>query len=157
MTEADIRRFWRKVEKSDACWRWLGRPMTVGYGYFGRSEAGVKVDGYAHRMSWEIHYGSVPDGLCVLHRCDNRMCVNPAHLFLGTRTDNQADAAAKGRLPHGDRHWATKISEELIPVIMARLEAGETQVAVARDYGVSRQAVTNLVLRRRKSMKEAQG
>jgi len=156
MTEKDVKRFWRKVEKGDVCWRWLGRPVHVGYGYFGRREEGQKVDGYAHRTSWEIHYGAVPDGFCVLHRCDNRMCVNLAHLFLGTRTDNQADAAAKGRMPHGDRHWNTKISEELVPVVLKRLSDGETQEVVARDYGVSRQAVGNLA-RRRKSVKEAQG
>jgi DNA-binding XRE family transcriptional regulator len=134
-------RFWRKVEKHDGCWRWTGRPMTVGYGYIMDDDGS---DTYAHRVSWRLHYGSIPDGMCVLHRCDNRICVNPAHLFLGTRADNMADKTAKGRTPHGENHWNSKLSSADVREIVKRLEAGETQTSIARDYGVYRQAIGSI-------------
>lgn len=90
-------RFWAKVEKSEGCWNW--RAATVrGYGEFrigGRSVSPM----YAHRVSWTMANGPIPVGLLVLHHCDNRRCVRPSHLFLGTVADNAQDASRKGRLP----------------------------------------------------------
>jgi hypothetical protein len=88
-------RFWEKVKKSDTndCWEWQSTTNNKGYGTIsikGRSRL-------AHRFSYEIHNGSIPNGLNVLHRCDNPLCCNPAHLFLGTQRDNIADMVAKGR------------------------------------------------------------
>ena len=157
MNDKLIRRFWSKVQKSDNCWRWTGRPMTVGYGYFSMLVEGVKKDGYAHRASWEIHYGPIPDGLCVLHRCDNRMCVNPAHLFLGTRAENQQDAAAKGRMPHGEAHWAAKLSDTDVDTIVQRIAAGETHASLGKEFGVSRQAITNINRSLRRSLRVVEG
>lgn len=157
MDQNTIKRFWRKVAKSDACWRWLGKPMSVGYGYFSTTSNGERKDGYAHRTSWEIHYGAIPDGLCVLHRCDNRMCVNPAHLFLGTRAENQQDAANKGRMPHGPAHWNTKLSEADVSTIIDRIAAGETHATIASTYGVSRQAITNISIGRRRCLRVVNG
>jgi hypothetical protein len=97
-------RFWTKVNKlaRDGCWEWLGSaPKRPGYGRFntGIKRAGNWVVINAHRYSWELHNGPVPKGLWVLHRCDNRVCIRPDHLFLGSVTDNNRDMIAKGR------HW----------------------------------------------------
>jgi hypothetical protein len=71
------------------CWEWKGKPKDTGYGTF--------LNGYAHRYAYEIVNGPIPAGMCVLHRCDNRICVRPDHLFLGTKEDNTADMWSKGR------------------------------------------------------------
>ena len=96
-------RFWAKVARGSTseCWLWLGGISSTGYGSIKRS-GGARIT--AHRASWELHRGPVPDGLWVLHRCDVRRCVNPAHLFLGTRLDNIRDMDAKGRRSVGFRH-----------------------------------------------------
>lgn len=96
MTLAD--RFWLKVQKGSGCWLWTGGKHGRGYG--GLHCGGKVFRKYlqAHRVSWELHHGPIPDGLWVLHKCDNPICVNPDHLFLGTRQDNMGDCAAKGRI-----------------------------------------------------------
>jgi hypothetical protein len=90
--ETDIREFWSKVQKTDSCWEWVGKKDHAGYGYFkgGRT---------AHRFSWEITHGPIPEGLCICHHCDNPSCVRPDHLFLGTHQDNVWDSKRKGRRP----------------------------------------------------------
>lgn len=92
-----IPRFWEKVQKSDGCWVWTGATMKSrgGYGAFNVGEHRVK---YAHRFSWEIHNGPIPDRMFICHHCDNPKCVRPDHLFLGDHWDNMADATFKGRM-----------------------------------------------------------
>jgi hypothetical protein len=88
-------RFWQFVDKSGDCWLWTG--CTNGkYGRIGDGKSSrTKL---AHRASYEMHFGPIPKGLWVLHRCDTPACVNPDHLFLGTRADNMKDAHEKGRI-----------------------------------------------------------
>lgn len=101
--------FWLRVEKGPDCWSWSGRRDPFGYGVvqlgLGKPRTG------AHRASWEIHNGPLPQdedkkrGTCVLHKCDNPACVRPDHLFLGTRADNSHDAQRKGRLNIPEKGW----------------------------------------------------
>jgi len=105
-------RFWNKVKQStpNNCWLWVAS-KTGGYGRF-------RIDGKvrkAHRVSWEIHNGSIPNGLCVLHNCDNPPCVNPGHLWLGTQEENILDMKRKGRGrgPTGKNQWTNLFPEKL--------------------------------------------
>lgn len=90
-------RFWAKVDKGDGCWEWTGGRANRGYGHV---EPVRGQNRSAHRVSWELTNGPIPDGLWVLHRCDNPPCVRPSHLFLGTHADNMRDMEAKGRGKH---------------------------------------------------------
>ena len=98
--------FWKRVKKTQICWIWTGRFDGVGYGIIqlGRGE---KRKG-AHRASWELHYGKIPDGLMICHHCDNPSCVRPDHLFLGTQKDNLQDASRKGRMKSAGKGWLGK-------------------------------------------------
>lgn len=96
-----VERFWKFVDKTSGCWLWTGTRSAFGHGSFSIGRRNLKAK--AHRFSYEIHVGPIPDGLHVLHRCDNPPCVNPDHLFVGTDADNVADCIAKGRKHRGPR------------------------------------------------------
>jgi hypothetical protein len=142
-------RFAAKVQPPDAngCWLWAGAKSGAGYGHIG-------VDGMtvsAHRVSWALVNGPVPDGLHVLHRCDVKRCVNPAHLFVGTNTDNVRDAINKGRFGHsrhvrGEKHPRAKLRAEDVYTIRAALAEGASQSSLARRFGVTSNAVNAIAL-----------
>lgn len=130
-------------DTNGGCLLWTGYPVK---GYGAIRVSGNKV--YAHRLAWELVNGSIPDGICVLHRCDVPACVNPNHLFLGTHAENAADRAAKGRNRGGDRRGEknshAKLTAATVLVIRERLASGEHQRTIASSFGVSQQTVSKL-------------
>src|SRR3990167_8700408 len=111
-THSIEQRFWGKVRKTPGCWLWTAK-LLKGYGRLwvaGHSER-------AHRVAWLLHYGQIDAGLLVLHKCDNPCCVNPKHLFLGTASDNILDAAAKGRMAHGEKNGNRKLTTDQVLTI----------------------------------------
>lgn len=99
-------RFWEKVEKTEGCWLWTASTRN-GYGQIALGGRGNPVL-YAHRVSYEMHHGPIPDGLVVMHTCDVRSCVRPDHLTVGTQAENLADMVAKGRSYRGPKPWASE-------------------------------------------------
>jgi hypothetical protein len=169
-------RFWEKVDQSagpDACWPWIGalfrstKAREFWYGQF-------QLDGsprLAHRVAWLLVNGEIPDGIKVLHTCDNPPCCNPTHLFLGTTLDNNRDMMAKGRgrfpgprvpaagnkngsrtkpesRPRGESHPKTNLTNDQV-VEMRRLHhEGVKQVRLAERYGIDKTVVSKIITRR---------
>ena len=128
--------FWNHVEKTATCWLWTGTKDPNGYGIL-ISRKLVKSRMQAHRFSYELHYGPITSGLFVCHRCDNPTCVNPEHFFLGTHSDNMADAKQKGRTPQGSKHWQSKLDEQKVDYIFKLRQTGMTHKAIATELGVT--------------------
>lgn len=135
--------FWKKVRKTDTCWFWFGAKGGGGYGTFGRKN---KVQ--PHRYSYELHKGKIPEGMWVLHKCDNRKCVNPNHLFLGDLKSNVEDMVKKGRQSRGEKRYNTRFKNDDIKNIRKRVALGETLSSVARSFGVTLQCVWLIIKRK---------
>jgi hypothetical protein len=131
------------VDKETGCWNWTGRLAENGYGRV--SAPGGNAYHLAHRASYREFVGPIPSGLCVCHKCDNRRCINPEHLWLGTRDDNMKDMVAKNRSLVGEKHPNSRLDAELVRQI--REDAREYR-AIAAEYGITFGMVGHIKLRR---------
>lgn len=154
-------RFFANVRRvPSGCWEWTASVDGQGYGWF--SGLGERK---AHRASFVLHKGAIPKGFCVLHSCDNPRCVNPAHLSIGSATRNQAEKAARGRAkglnvgdlngmrtspqsrPTGTRNGASKLTPASVREIRTRALGGAPVSVLAREFGVSRAAINDVIER----------
>lgn len=142
-------RFWKKVLKRDGCWEWQGCTMPVTNHPELRGHGQLRVDGkaiLAHIFSWTLHHGPVPPDLFVLHHCDNRPCVRPDHLFLGTKKDNTQDALRKDRLPYGERtSWAKLTAQQVREIRHLRATTPLSYCAMGRQFRVSEATIRAII------------
>lgn len=128
------------------CREWQRAVHPKGYGLVA---VGVKSRvKRVHRVYYELLHGPIPEGLHVCHRCDNRRCCNPDHLFLGTPAENMHDCDNKERRPKGSTHWRARFTEADVRAIRARHAAGADQAVLAAEYGVSQAAISDVCRRR---------
>ena len=140
---------------ADECWVWRGHISSAGYGQARIGGRKGKLF-QAHRISWTIHFGEIQNGLHVLHKCDNRPCVNPNHLFLGTNNDNIADRVAKGRsnrwiatAPREKHPRAIIFKEQLDEMI--RLRANKVKVVtIAKQFNICKEHCSKLLVQAKK-------
>jgi len=133
-------RFWEHVDKTGSCWLWTGSKDKDGYGGFtDENRRNIR----AHRASWIIHFGPIPTGMNVCHKCDNPPCVRPDHLFLGTYQDNTIDMVNKGRhggggkgVSRGSRNGCAKLNEQQVLKIRDLLDKGEKTDIIAAKFKV---------------------
>lgn len=146
--EKSRERFLDKVLRGNECWEWQGATSENGYGQFRVGDKTLQ----AHRVSWLLHFGPIPDGMCVCHKCDNRSCVKPGHFFLGTLLDNIQDKVNKGRQSKGPSHQAacrgprpsmqgsrhphSRLTEDQVRDIREAIAFEERTQVVAARYGV---------------------
>ncbi len=149
-----VERFWRKVNKTESCWLWTGAKTFGGYGVISSAPPKPYKPIRAHRLSYEIHKGEIPEGHDVLHTCDAPTCVNPEHLFTGTPKDNYADCLAKGRnyttderRQRGEKHHGSKLDESTVLAIRAEYAAGASMRKLAPKYDVDRKTIAMIVKR----------
>jgi hypothetical protein len=148
-------RLWPKVNKDGPipehrpelgpCWVWTGSTVGSGYGQIEHQHRHWRV----HRLVYVLTHGPIPDGLDVLHSCDNPPCCNPAHLRVGSKPQNMREASSRGRISRGTGRWNARLSPESVRAIRVAASQGMTHVAIGQRFGVSRAAVGHIVNRKR--------
>jgi hypothetical protein len=144
-------RFWKRIRKlgPDDCWEWTGPTPGPGYGKISVTpEGGVSEQWYTHRYAWLLKHGPPALGLFVLHKCDNKLCCNPAHLYLGTQVDNVRDRDTRGRTAHGERSGTAKLNCQAVRVIRWAWGRGVKQARLAALYHVDPCQIWMIVHRR---------
>ena len=137
-------RFWARIRKTRGCWQWVGLTDEDGYGRIGVKRTMLG----AHRVSWEFHRGAIPEGLCVLHTCDNPACMNPDHLFLGTNQENTHDRYLKGRSAAGENNGNAKLSRQEVRDIRKLSSTGRcTRKELASRFNVTSKMIGYIVRR----------
>lgn len=147
-------RFWKLVDKNGPihpihgrCWFWIGAVRDSGYGIFVVRQTNRKrTTCSAHRFSWNLRFGGTE--LCVLHKCDNPLCVRPGHLFVGTRNDNVQDRQRKGRQTKGENHPKAKLTNRQVISIRRSYRKGVRGFGIrllARKYGVNKNTIHGIV------------
>jgi hypothetical protein len=141
-----VDRFWGSVQKGDGCWEWTGATFPGMYGKLYVLELRKEVA--VHRVSWEIHFGPIPEGMLVCHTCDNRLCVRPEHLFLGTNAENMADMVQKARASRGEARPTARLTAENVVAIRTAYAAGGTSHRLlGEEYGVSETTIRAVISR----------
>lgn len=132
--------FWSKVDRSGDCWLWLGSKDRAGYGRFRSREA--------HRWVFSKMVTQIPENAYVCHKCDNPLCVNPEHLFLGDHAANMADMVKKGRQRRHEDHPRAKLTKAAVIEAREMVLTGISQASLARRYGMSTSAMNAAILGR---------
>lgn len=135
----DMKLFWNKVNKTDSCWIWKAGTNNKGYGVF----CIKRKTNLAHRISWKIHYDD-PGNSNVLHKCDNPLCVNPSHLFLGSQAENVKDCIEKNRFQHGEKNGRCKLTQKEVDEIRKLLNDGVKNVKLAKMFNISQTCISNI-------------
>lgn len=141
LKKSELKRFWKKVDKSGDCWLWTAYKKKGGYGTF--NVEGTMIT--AHRFSWQIHFGGIPEGMNVLHKCDTPACIRPEHLFLGTQQDNIDDMVEKGRQQKGEKHGNAKLDEEIV-LCIRKYYPMFTQKKLGEFFNVGQNTISKVVL-----------
>lgn len=128
------------VINNNGCWLWNGARSSMGYGVTTKNNKYT----LAHRLSYEKEYGEIPEGLFILHICDNPPCINPKHLKVGTAKENTQDALKKGRMAYGKRHGLAKLNDEIVKEIR-KLGKTATIISLARKYKVDSKTISNVI------------
>lgn len=145
MCPKDEKRFWNLVNKTEGCWLWKGSPNSFGYGRFWLGDASY----LTHRLSYLMHIGPVEDGLFVLHRCDVPACVNPKHLWKGTKDNNSKDMVKKKRHKFGDKQPMSKVTETKVKKIRKLYAEGfRPQWLLGEKFGICQQNISDIVRRK---------
>lgn len=139
-----VRRFNNKWRENDVtgCWEWFGAKASKGYGEIKIPKTRKQIP--AHRLSYLIHKGAIPEDKCVLHKCDHPCCVNPDHLFVGSKLDNARDMVSKNRHCFGEKQGASKLSTEQVRQIRMLCDSGIPQIEISRIMSISPMQVSRI-------------